>query len=588
MREENYLKVRNISIYILMLFWLFMPIVMSCYDFIMGMTGSFTPQKEISDSWVYIKAIICNRVIFVSFGIITIGFLFVLLIFLHGKNFYIKSEKASYWFFLFSILLLWAVMSTALSDNPIEQFIGSEVICDGLFTYFVYAAMFVIGCIFTKERERRKIILFFTVIITYLSAIMLLQETRNSFIVYCFPTIKSSVFQNSNYFGYMLCISVIALLGLYLYDDSVNKHFNIIYGILYTLQLFTLLINKTFGSYLAVLVSLPICYLFYYWSGRRWKREIWIPIIIFTVLSVWYFAFYSSDFQILMGDVNDIIIDPEAAGYAGSGRWALWMDSIERIKVRPIFGWGPEGFNEQGTFATMGSPHNDVFQIAGYLGIPAVIIYYGAFLTLENHLYKHIKELSISTLIASGMVVCYLISALFGHPVYNTTPYFWLFLGMITVMNEQDTTCLQIVSIENDMEKKKIRTTVFAILFFLVFCFGIAAYRQSHGAEKTRENADLLAMYNAELTTQLRIRSGTIEEGEYWYDVNDFALLPVTKDAPEAYGEGTRNTGDGTKEFEEKYEISYQYDEAEDYTDKVIKVIVNPDTEEIIVKWVTP
>lgn len=76
-----------------------------------------------------------------------------------------------------------------------EQFLGSAIICDGLFTYFVYAAMFVMGGFFLNERLGKWVLYIFISVIIYLSLIVLIWEIENDFILYCFSTMKSSVFR---------------------------------------------------------------------------------------------------------------------------------------------------------------------------------------------------------------------------------------------------------------------------------------------------------------------------------------------------------------------------------------------------------
>ena len=47
-----------------------------------------------------------------------------------------------------------------------------------------------------------------------------------------------------------------------------------------------------------------------------------------------------ADFFRLGNDIANILSDSEDIGFAGSARWPLWVNGLEFIKQRPLFGYG--------------------------------------------------------------------------------------------------------------------------------------------------------------------------------------------------------------------------------------------------------
>ena len=112
--------------------------------------------------------------------------------------------------------------------------------------------------------------------------------------------------------------------------------------------------------------------------------------------------------------------------------------TVEWIRWRPIFGFGPEGLVRRHALSGNRLPHNAYLQITAFTGFPGLFFYLSALITLAVHHWRKIKALDTMVLIASGTAFAYLVSQTFGVPVFNTEPYFWLFLGLVTLMNERE------------------------------------------------------------------------------------------------------------------------------------------------------
>ena len=575
------------------------PFILSICSFVLKLTGQYETDELLTVTSVYFPYVDAYVNCISIIGICAI-FCALSYVVIHIDSI-AKWENIVHkpWFYLFGALLLWASLSTALSDEPLEQFIGGgKLIFDNLFLYYIYAACLILASTLGNDKQRAVLIRFFCIVTTWSAAIMYGQVFGVPFICHCFPTIGAAVFTNYNYFAYVLCMSVTALAGLYLFDENAGKIRKTLYLLGFVFQFSALLINGTFGCYLAVLAALPFLYLCYFRSGKKHTCWIWVPAILFLLISAADIAgilptapympkngsVLRNDLLRLFSDFNNVVSNNTDAAQAGSGRGELWAAAIERIKERPIFGYGPEGFDDMTKFDPYGSPHNDILQIAAYLGIPALIFYLAALFTLARHLWKSMKELSPTTLAASGVVVCYLASSMFGHPVYNTTPFFWMFLGMITLKNEQDEPLFSGGKTEKAGRKEWI--VLISLALFCGICVLIGAVRSAPGNEKPNEYADLQAMRCAEVSA-MGVLKNEEPDGitEYWYDADEFRLIPLGEEPTRVMGKGTTRVGGGMEQYLSEGNPAYDYDEALDYTTKTIRVTVDPETEEIKVFW---
>ena len=584
-KENKVFKIDNnmfvTFIFALICLWLLLPVFVSFYCFIIGALGNFPAGVELTAT-CHSKVLFFYLNVYRIIGCISVALAFFILV----KNlpFLLTKEliKRKPFIVLFGLLLLWSFISTAYSNHPLTSLLGEEVICDGLFTYFVYAAMLILGSMMIDSKYRKRIIILFVSVVTYCSIIMCLQSMRIKFIVYCFPTIRSAMFQNSNYFGYILCMSILALLGLYLYEH--NKKIRLIFLLLFIFQTVTLLINDTFGCFLACCFAIPMSYLYYSRKGKIINKSSLIPLFLFFIISVVYNILFSLNFQTLLADIFNIAKQSSNSGDAGSGRWKLWLSTTDRIVKRPIFGYGPEGFNGNEFLPFNGSPHNDILQIAAYLGIPGLIMYIAGFFTLYLYLKDNNSVLSVTTLICMGIITANLASSMFGHPVYTVTPYFWLFTGMALIEKEDSQPLFSLDNKKVDIKKNAF--IVLAIVIYTIFCLfaGVRNYKSDN--EGTKEFTDLITMKNAKLTAQLMIKNGQIKKNIfYWYDANKYEIISESEKVPAPYGMGTDRVGNGLEEYKNKYDDVFDYNSSIDYTDKIIRVIVDTDNR-IDVKWV--
>ena len=591
---------------VLLFLWCLLPAFMSVFDLVMGALGRFPREDQLPEG-VRLGKIVYNYALgayirtFTVLGILTVVFavLFVALSWnrIRGKG----SLVGRPWFCFLTILLFWAILSTAFALDRQRSFFGGDYHHDGLVSYFFYASVFLCAGMISTERRRRFLLWAFCGVMTWLSVLMLLQETGIYFLRYCFPANHAVVFNNSNHFAYLLCMGVVASAGLFMFDKGEKRAGKPLSLVCFCLLLAALLYNSTFGAYLGALFGLAAACVF---RLRRRDKAGWLaflPALLFVLLSVLNAAgvlssgrTILSDFARLFPDLSKLMEGDPKGDRAGSGRGILWKQTIQRILARPVFGFGPEGF--QGDYALYKglTTHNEYLQMAGYLGVPALVMYLSALLSLAIRQWKRIKELDPLILAASGAAVAYLVSAFFGNPVFNTLPYFWLFLGLATLGPEGALISPAAAGAADRLlaktQKKRFlsRIAPFAAALVLVV-IGLALWL-SRRTECSMETADLQSMRGAETTAALLFRDAPPEEAEsYWYDIQQFALIPASEAMPQPYGMGTPRRGNALRPFSEEFGKSYEYDESWDYRNRILRVTVSPDAAgglSISVDWV--
>lgn len=598
--------------YGLLVSWCLLPVAISLFCALMMLTGRFTPIDR-DGEWVMnwdcqIATITAFHMAFRVLGCVTLAFALYSVIRARKRAFSRVQLMDNPWMVMLLAILIWSVISALLSDDFSRAFWGGRYYYTGLESYFIFAGIFICATMIRGEVYRKRLVRLFCGVQTGLSILVILQVYANTFLDEMLAPERAAVFINSNFFGYLLCMAVIGFAALYLFDGKANKWIRGIYLVGFATVHFTLLLNNTFGSYLAAFFAVPVLYLFYFRSGRRFHPCVMLPAILFIAISLLdcfslplVKTHLKDSILSLFSEIAEISHGTEEAINAGSGRAALWMQTMVRISQRPWFGFGPDGFygaNAILNYITSEPfiPHNEFLQMAGYTGVPSLLFYMTALVALAVHHWNRIKKLDPMVLAASCMTVTYLFSSFFGNPIFNTAPYFWLFLGLMTATNEET---LPVIADEEtgkddgeDATSRRLtgQGVVIAIIGVLVAAVALYAYSLWNEGEYIREEADLQAMRNAVLTVKQAERFGTLEDdGEYWYDALEYKLIPSTEAMLEPYGLGTRYSGDGCERFYTKFGERYEYDERADYTDKIIKVIVKGSDKNPVVKleWVT-
>ena len=412
--------------------WVILPVIQGISQIEIGFNDNYSLAREymvMSDYQHNVE----------SLGIFTLEFAIVFLLgrFLLNKGQILKKIKSEPWHFLLLFMLFWACISTALSDDPKTSFFGTDYRFDGLETYFFYAAVYTCTFIIAKSNYRKIILFLFAMVGNVVSILVIMQDAGNEILNQCFQGVRAAMFFQFNHTGYYLNMAIICSMGLYLYESS--RKWRIVYLLSMILQIFAILVNSTFGSFLASWCALVMILVFFVRSQGKYSWRMATPIIVVVALCVAsYFGYIPTssgqdmkyNMEMLFDDFFNIVEDNEDADDAGHGRMTLWKQGLKMIPKRPVFGYGPEQMDEElSEIMWVDRPDNEFIQHAIFLGIPGLVFYLSALISLFGHQWREMKRLETTTLIAAGCVIAYLVSAMFGNTMFYTTPYLYMFLA---------------------------------------------------------------------------------------------------------------------------------------------------------------
>ena len=421
---------------ILLALWALLPaFAFAAYVWAWIRYGGAAPQSEVGNSFVYRGALAYAHMYYVL-GALT-GALVLLRTLAHPPSVSRLSRivRLEPWNGCLSLLLLWSVLGTLLSASPGTQLTGVPLQFDGLVSYLIWAALYLCALSLPGE-DRLPVLRIFTGAATFCTFLLFGQIWHWPVIYDVLFRVPSSVFFNQNHFAYYLCTSVLVLAGLFLFDRGRRR--TIWYACALVLQIYGLILSDTFGSYLAVLFALPFLYL-YYWRHEG-RPALWtiLPAAAFVLVSVLCAvgllpnggSSLLRDLSTTSSEIGELVSgETEFAGNTGgSGRITHWKAALELLPRAPILGFGPAGMPADYAGGTT-RPHNAFLQIALFHGIPGLILYVAALISLFLRQWKKLGELGPAALVAAGGVGCYLISSFFGVPMFYTSPYLFLLLG---------------------------------------------------------------------------------------------------------------------------------------------------------------
>lgn len=340
--------------------------------------------------------------------------------------------------------LIWTFISCTFAENKHNAFYGDGYRKEGFITYIIYAGFF--SCAFSIESYKlKKYLLNIFLVVAITNSLLIYFVNNNTFFekIVFYKDIRTGVFYNQNHYGYYLLIST-TLSNLFFILEK-NKIMKMFYMVSYIILLHFLIINNTFGCYLAILITI-LLFSIYCIYKKKYKFLCTISIIIFIVLSI--FTQYDgknivyNNIQTFNRDISHIfsITKPKVNNNeekqiekAGSGRMKLWKYGIKIFLKNPILGYGPDNLQTEYKKYDINQdrPHNLVLQLATTSGIPGLILYICG---IGLILIRGFRRMNFDNMIYQSVlftIIAYLISAMFGNSMYYTSPYFFILLGML-------------------------------------------------------------------------------------------------------------------------------------------------------------
>lgn len=357
------------------------------------------------------------------------------------KNYFMCNK----WLMCLILFLLWVIVCELFSDNPAQAWFGNARRSEGFIGRFMYIVVICAMMQIDKEKTVRRFINIFSISAASVALLGIIGEcsgmlnkgallsnlaTQTDIRHY-----YSAVFDYFNHYGYYMSVAVALAIGMLMYADTLKSR--ILYSLIIAADVWSLLINDTFGGFLALSIAIIIIFIIVSVNNGRIKGWFFVPILIFWGTAVLVSAFsedisLKTEFIMLFTGSEDILLNNEDAYMAGTGRWNLWTHAFSYIMHSPFVGYGDDGlgmlYHAEGFIQDL--PANEYIQYTGFYGLPGGILYLIGLILLLAKKMKQLKELNKIKVIAGGAVISYAISAAFGNSMYYTAIYFFILIGI--------------------------------------------------------------------------------------------------------------------------------------------------------------
>lgn len=425
--KKKFEKVREIIIVTLLIIWMIIP-------FLKGL--QLTADIVLN----------CERIFIVMAGMVGIYF-FIIDIYqkIIEKEDFKEYNKQILPIYILTVFMIWTFISCIFAENKDYAFRGTPYRGDGYLSYIAYSGFFFSAFLIKDELKKKRLMNIF--LLTVILNIIMAELVNNSLLTNIIVNMRvdTTVFLQFNHYGYYLLMATVT--SLFLGITEKNKIIKTIYIIIYMCVLYYLIINNTFGCYLALAATLILFLVYCLYKKKNIVFSI-LAILIFILTSMInqeVSIITSSNINIFFGDIKNIFTSvstgkteemQEVLEASGTNRGKLWKYGIKFFFENPILGYGPENLGDK--YLAVGAdndrPHNLLIQLGTTSGIIGLISYISAIAIIWiRGLNKSNFDKPVH-MMALGVVTAYLISAMFGNSMYYTSPYFFIFLGLL--MNE--------------------------------------------------------------------------------------------------------------------------------------------------------
>ena len=329
----------------------------------------------------------------------------------------------------FAVFLTVAVLATLLqSYNEIGKtalnylnYVIAEFLIYFFSSYFI-----------SKRKHKKAIVYTFILTVVIMSILAIINETILTIPIFDLYGYVCAVFYTPNYYGYYLAIAIMLNIAMLSFETTKREKIFLIVSFVINSVVFAMV--NCYGTFLACIAGFVFTEFICIIKNRKFNFR---PLILFVsfllicfVVGLKYPSFFS-DIATMFNDMSNIAKNNESAADAGTGRWGIWMATIDLIKQKPLFGYGAGGITERLYNAVgINAAHNEYMQYAADYGIPAALVYMAGLVLIFLKSWKNrqrIDAVTIACLIAS---FTYMVSAMFGNNVFYVGPFFYIFLGL--------------------------------------------------------------------------------------------------------------------------------------------------------------
>ncbi len=358
-------------------------------------------------------------------------------------RFFLRIWKDQRWNVLFSAVLILGGISVLLSDDTGRAFMGSLYRMDGYLSYILYAGFYGCAMLLCDKNKILRLLKIFAACsvllgITSLAALIpFVSASPNIYLISLRYMRGTSIFQNPYHYGYYLVMAAVVSAGLFLYEKKFFKSAGWLFAFLFNIWVLT--DNGSLAACLAVFLCLVLLAL-----RRKSGIKSLVPVASFLLAVVVLLLFDPLENRLTLPGVDYSKSEHTAHDSSAQGHelLSLWQETVGLILQKPLFGYGPEGLSgryagtvqaeecEGHTHETYPDrPQNEYLQHAGFMGIPALLLYLAGLIMLAARRLHTGKNAPYVFLTAGIAAVGYLLSAVFGNTMYYTTPFFFMLLG---------------------------------------------------------------------------------------------------------------------------------------------------------------
>ncbi len=377
------------------------------------------------------------------------------------KEFFSTHKEA-----LFLLIMYILVVISAVFVSGTERSLrGSNFRPDGVYMYTVLFALYFFG-LMLKNNTLRKIVIGFYIFNFLICALVMIQQylgilgsanakycpeiakglaniyDRLGFRIGHFYKGETASFYNLNHMGYYSAMGA-SICTAFFYKTK-NPVSSVLTVFLCVIAYYTLIVNNTFGCFLAV--SITLVFFAFVVNSRCNVRflKAFLPVIIFAVVCVGVTlnplkegeSIIFKNFSTVSSDVKEISeAEKKEEANGGSGRWKLWVNTVDMIREKPLLGYGPDNLKKEYTERNvkLDRCHCEVLEHSVSTGIPSAILYFSAiayavFVTLKKRNLTEFNDSSLAPLMA---VCAYSISAMVGVFLFYTASHFIVMLGLM-------------------------------------------------------------------------------------------------------------------------------------------------------------
>ena len=374
-------------------------------------------------------------------------------IFLRCKEFLSQISNGVYLpILILAVFFITLIIATIFSQDVSFSIFASPTRSGGVLNLLFFFIFSVLLAIFINKNQWEKLfrILFITGGMT--SALAIVQYfnlLKNIFISFESGSTPSFLGNSTVLAMYMIFLSFLSFTFFIQKQDKKQK---LLYGALFLLFVFTILISGSRAGYLGLLAGFLYFFLWYpYPKKYKTLKIIAASLLLLSILVVLLFNFFpqlGEKSNILKVITNRVSIKKIATDIVGI-RLPAWNMTIKAIQDKPLLGWGPENFYigfERYYDPTLFNhsvllwdrPHNILLDIAASSGIFSLLLYLAFWVALfwklshaKNSQKKedYYADNTIKIHGVQAMFIGYLIVLFFNFDSFATYVISFFFIG---------------------------------------------------------------------------------------------------------------------------------------------------------------